>query len=362
MPYLELYRKRLLVSVSTSLRYSLRRSRFVRILCENIQSMRHSVLISKHIYQEAVDYLSGRVDLDYHDSDEGLSAADLRARLAGRDGLICQLTDRVDSTLMDSVPNVRVISNVAVGFDNIDIPAATERGVIVTNTPGVLTDTTADLAFALLLGAGRRLGEAERYLRAGRFKQWRIDLLTGWDIWGSTLGVFGMGRIGQAVARRGRGFNMRVLYYDPFRQSAEVEEELGIEYATKDELLAQADFVSLHCALTAETRHLIGAAELRSMKRTAVLVNTSRGPVVDEAALADALETGMIAAAGLDVFEKEPEVHPKLVGLENALIVPHIASASVATRTRMCTMAAENMAAGLAGERPPNIVNPDVLG
>ena len=299
--------------------------------------------------------------LDYHDSDDGLPPADLLARLAAKDGLICQLTDRIDSGLLDAVPNVKVVSNVAVGFDNIDIPAATERGVIVTNTPGVLTDTTADLAFALILGAGRRLGESERYLRAGRFRQWRIDLLTGWDIWGSTLGVLGMGRIGQAVARRGRGFNMRVLYYDPFRQSEDRERELGIEYVSKDELLAQADFLSLHCALTPDTHHLIGADELSAMKPTAVLVNTSRGPVVDEAALADALQAGVIAAAGLDVFEHEPEVHPKLLGLENALIVPHIASASVATRTRMCVMAAENMVAGLAGHRPPNIVNPEVL-
>ena len=323
--------------------------------------MQRAVLISKHIYREAVDYLAGRVQLDYHDSDDGLPSADLLARLADKDGLICQLTDRIDAALMDAVPNVRVVSNVAVGFDNIDIPAATERGVIVTNTPGVLTDTTADLAFALILGAGRRLGESERYLRAGQFRQWRIDLLTGWDIWGSTLGVLGMGRIGQAVARRGRGFNMRVLYYDPLRQSEDLERELGIEYVSKDELLAQADFLSLHCALTAETHHLIGADELSAMKSTSVLVNTSRGPVVDEAALADALESGVIAAAGLDVFEHEPEVHPKLLRLENALIVPHIASASIATRTRMCVMAAENVVAGLAGHRPPNIVNPEVL-
>ena len=198
-------------------------------------------------------------------------------------------------------------------------------------------------------------------MRAGRFKQWRINLLTGWDIWGATLGVFGMGRIGQAVARRGRGFNMRVLYHDPIRQSEEVERELGLTYASKDELLAESDFVTLHCALTPETRHLIGVPELQAMKPTAVLVNTSRGPVVDEAALADALEANTIAAAGLDVFEREPQVHPKLLELENALIVPHIASASIATRTRMCGMAAENMAAGLAGDRPPNIVNPEVL-
>lgn len=323
--------------------------------------MQHEVLISKHIYQEAVDYLASRVRVDYHDSDDGLPGGDLRARLAGKAGLVCQLTDRIDAALLDAAPSVKVVSNVAVGFDNIDVAAATERGIVVTNTPGVLTNTTADLAFALILGAGRRLGEAERYLRAGRFKQWRIDLLTGWDVWQATLGIFGMGRIGQAVARRGRGFDMRVLYYDPFRQSEELERELGIEYASKEEVLAQADFLSLHCALTPETRHLVGAAEFEAMKPTAVLVNTSRGPVVDEAALAAALKRGSIAAAGLDVFENEPEVHPDLLACENALIVPHIASASVTTRTRMCLMAAENMAAGLAGERPPNIVNPDVL-
>lgn len=323
--------------------------------------MQHEVLISKHIYQEAVDYLASRVRVDYHDSDDGLPGGDLRARLAGKAGLVCQLTDRIDAALLDAAPSVKVVSNVAVGFDNIDVAAATERGIVVTNTPGVLTNTTADLAFALILGAGRRLGEAERYLRAGQFKQWRIDLLTGWDVWQATLGIFGMGRIGQAVARRGRGFDMRVLYYDPFRQSEELERELGIEYASKEEVLAQADFLSLHCALTPETRHLVGAAEFEAMKPTAVLVNTSRGPVVDEAALAAALKGGSIAAAGLDVFENEPEVHPDLLACENALIVPHIASASVATRTRMCLMAAESMAAGLAGERPPNIVNPDVL-
>ncbi len=324
--------------------------------------MSSTVLISKHIYQEAVDYLASRVEVDYHDSDEGLAPADLQMRLAGKDGLVCQLTDRIDASLMDAAPSVKVVSNVAVGFDNIDVPAATERGIVVTNTPGVLTDTTADLAFALILGAGRRMGEAERYLRAGRYRQWRIDLLTGWDIWGATLGIFGLGRIGQAVARRGKGFAMRVLYYDPFRQSPEIEQELGVEFASKEAVLAQADFLSLHCALTPETRHLIGAAELEAMKPTAVLVNTSRGPVVDEAALAAALEAGTIAAAGLDVFESEPEVHPRLAQQENALILPHIASASVRTRTRMCVMAAENMVAGFAGERPPNMVNPEVLG
>ncbi len=224
--------------------------------------MQHAVLISKHIYRDAVEYLDSRVRLDYHDSDDGLPAEALRARLADKDSLICQLTDRIDADLMDAAPSVRVVSNVAVGFDNIDVVAATERGILVTNTPGVLTNTTADLAFALILGAGRRIGEAERYPRSGRFKQWRIDLLTGWDVWRATLGIFGRGRIGQAVARRGRGFDMRVLYYDPFRQSEEVESKLGVQYASKVEVLEQADFLSLHCALTPVTHHLVGAAEL----------------------------------------------------------------------------------------------------
>ncbi len=323
--------------------------------------MKPSVLVSKHIYQEAIDFLQLHADLDCYDSDESLAAPDLAAHLVGKQGIICQLTDHITAELMDRSTDLKVISNVAVGFDNIDVPAATERGLIVTNTPGVLTNTTADLAFALILGAARRIGEAERYLRAGKYKQWRINLLTGVDIWGATLGIIGLGRIGQAVARRGRGFNMRLIYYDPFRQSPEIEAELGVEYVSKKELLAQADFVTIHCALTPETHHLMSVAEFAAMKPTAVLVNTSRGAVVDEAALGEALATGTIAAAGLDVFEQEPMVHPKLLECENALILPHIASASVTTRTRMCMLAAENMVAGLKGERPPNIVNPEVL-
>ncbi len=323
--------------------------------------MPSDVLVSKHIYQEAADYLLSRVRLDYHDSNDGLTATELKARLVGKDGLICQLTDKITPDLMAAIPGLKVISNVAVGFDNIDIPAATKLNIVVTNTPDVLTQTTADLAFALLLGAGRRIGESERYLRAGRYKEWRIDLLTGWDIWGATLGLFGLGRIGQAVARRARGFNMRVIYWDPDRKSEEIEHDLGVEFVAREELITESDFLSLHCALTAETHHLIGASELKNMKVTAVLVNTSRGPVVDEAALAEALESKTIAAAGLDVFEQEPKVHPKLMQLENVLILPHIASASIATRTRMCTMAAENMVIGLAGGTPPNIVNVEVL-
>jgi lactate dehydrogenase-like 2-hydroxyacid dehydrogenase len=256
---------------------------------------------------------------------------------------------------------LKIISNVAVGFDNIDVAAAAERGIQVTNTPDVLTDTTADFAFALLMATARRVVESDRYLRAGRWDQWQIDLLVGHDIHHATLGIFGIGRIGRAVARRGRGFDMRVLYHDAFRLDAEPEKELGVEYVDADTLLREADFISLHVPLLPETRKLIGAAQFKAMKKTAILINTSRGPVVDETALAEALIAGEIAGAGIDVFEREPAVEPRLLKLENAVLTPHIASASVATRRRMCTLAAENVIAGLEGRRPPNLVNSGLL-
>jgi lactate dehydrogenase-like 2-hydroxyacid dehydrogenase len=252
---------------------------------------------------------------------------------------------------------VRVISNVAVGFDNIDLAAATRCGILVTNTPGVLTETTADLAFTLLMAAARRIVEAHKFVHSGRWKRWTIDLLAGQDIHHQTLGIFGMGRIGQAMARRARGFSMRVLYHDSVRAAQALEGELGLEFVSAEQLLREADFVSLHVPLTAETRGLIGKRELEMMKPTAILINTARGPVVDEAALAEALRDERIAGAGLDVFEREPQVCPLLLELDNVVLAPHIASASVATRQRMSVMAAENVIAALAGERPPNLVN-----
>jgi lactate dehydrogenase-like 2-hydroxyacid dehydrogenase len=253
-----------------------------------------------------------------------------------------------------------VISNVAVGFDNVDVPAATAKGILVTNTPDVLTDTTADLAFALLLAAARRLVEGHHFVHSGQWTKWRIDLLVGQDVHHRTLGIFGMGRIGQAVARRARGFSMRLLYHDLRRAPEAVERELGVEYVEPEQLLREADFVSLHVPLSAETRHLIGARELSLMKPTAILVNSSRGPVVDEAALAEALAGRRIAAAGLDVFEREPQVEPLLLKLENVVLAPHIGSASVDTRLKMCMMAVENAAAAVNGRRPPNLLNPEV--
>ena len=323
--------------------------------------MRPKVLVTKRVYPEAIEYLRERVDVEYIESDESLAPEELLVRLADKDAAITQLTDKCTAEVMDKLPNLKAISNVAVGFDNIDIEAATARKIAVTNTPDVLTDTTADFAFTLLMAAARRLVEADKFLRAGRWKQWAIDLLCGQDIHHATLGILGMGRIGQTMARRGRGFEMRVLYSDVVQAKPEIEQELGLEYVPMETVLRESDFISVHVPLLPETRGLIGAPQLRLMKRTAILINTSRGPVVDEAALADALESGEIAAAGLDVFEREPEVNPRLFALDNAVLAPHIASASVRTRTQMCIMAAENVVAALEGKRPPNLVNRDLF-
>lgn len=323
--------------------------------------MRPKVLVTRHVYPDAIDLLDGPLDVQYHDDDDGLSPGELRAALADKHGVVCQLTDRLDAAAMDAAPELRVIANVAVGFDNIDVAAATERGVVVTNTPGVLTDTTADLAFTLLLATARRVTEAERFLREGRWHQWRIDLMCGHDVHHHTLGILGLGRIGRAVARRARGFDMRLLYHDAVRIAPEEEQALGLAFVDRDTLLREADFVSLHLPLNQATHHYIGADELALMQPHAILVNTSRGPVVDEAALAAALADRHIAGAGLDVFEAEPEVHAGLLALDNVVLVPHIGSASVKTRTRMCTMAAENALAVLQDEAPPNPVNPQAL-
>ena len=275
----------------------------------------------------------------------------------GVSGILSTATEKMDGELMDAAgEDLKVIANMAVGYDNVDVEASAKRGIVVTNTPGVLDETTADVAFMLLLAAARRLGEGERLLRAGRWEWWGPKQLMGRDVWGKRLGIVGFGRIGQAVARRARGFGMEVLYHNRSRKE-EAEQELGARYVEFDELLETVDFVSVHTPITDETHHLIGPKELGRMKPTAVLVNTSRGPVVDEAALADALAAGRIFAAGLDVYEEEPKVHPKLLELENVVLAPHIGSASVETRDRMAALAAENLAAVLRGEDPKTPVN-----
>ena len=288
----------------------------------------------------------------------------LLEKVANVEGLYCLLTERIDAELLDAAPKLRVVSNYAVGYNNIDVAACTARGIPVGNTPGVLTDTTADFAFALLMAAARRVPEAVDYVRAGRWETWGPKLLLGVDVYGATLGIVGFGRIGQAMARRARGFDMRVLAYDPYLSpgAPQADPDL-VTVVDLETLLAESDFVSVHVPLTEETHHLIGAAELAQMKPNAVLINTSRGEVVDPGALLAALTAEQIRAAALDVTEPEPlpADHP-LLGLANCIVVPHIASASVATRNKMAVIAAENLLAGLEGRRLPHCVNPEVYG
>ncbi len=320
------------------------------------------VLVTRIIPDAGLELVREACEVDLWTEEPPPPRDELLRRVAGVDGLLSLLTDRVDDELLDAAgPQLKVVSNFAVGFDNIDVPALTRRRIPAGNTPGVLTETTADLAFALMMAAARRIPESVDYVREGRWITWGPMLLMGVDIHGATLGIVGFGRIGREMARRGRGFGMTVLYHDVHPATAEEEAELGARRVEMDELLRESDFISLHVNLTDETNHLIDADALRAMKPTAVLVNTSRGPVVDPAALEAALRDGQIFAAGLDVTEPEPlpADHP-LVALPNCIIVPHIASASRITRDRMAEMAAANLLAGLRGDRLPTPINPEV--
>ena len=319
------------------------------------------VYVTRLLPGEALDRLREECEVDLNTEDRAPSKEEIIEHVRGKDGLLCLLTDKVDSEVMDAAgPNLKVISNYAVGFDNIDVEAATERGIVVTNTPGVLTETTADLAWALLMAVARRIVEADKFTRAGKFKGWSPTLLLGTDVYGKTLGIIGFGRIGRAVARRAKGFDMRVLYYDVERAPEEVERELNAQYVDLETLLKESDYISIHTPLTPETRHMIGERELRMMKPTAYLINTARGPIVDEAALVRALKEGWIKGAALDVFENEPELTPGLAELDNVVLAPHIGSASTETRSKMADMAVDNLLSVLRGERPENIVNPEV--
>jgi glyoxylate reductase len=311
--------------------------------------MPKSILISNVLPAEARQVVPPGVTVDYNESDHALPKDELIKRLQGKGGLVCHIISAIDDEVL-SVPGLKVVSNVAVGYNNIDVAAAKRRGVVVTNTPDVLTETTADFAFTLLMAAARRVVEADRYVRAGQWKAWKWDLLWGADIHGKTLGVVGFGRIGRAVARRGLGFGMKVLYYDTVRADAAAERELNARPVDMDTLLRKSDFVTLHTLLSADTRHLINERTLRLMKKTAILVNAARGPVVDEAALVRALSEKWIAGAGLDVFEEEPAVHPGLLPLDNVTLAPHIASASNETRIAMATLAVRNCLAVLEGK------------
>jgi glyoxylate reductase len=320
------------------------------------------ILISRALPEEVIARARSRADVDLHAGDKPLSKTELIARVKDREGLVCLITDTIDASVLESCPALKVVSNVAVGFNNIDVAAATKRGVVVTNTPDVLTETTADFAWTLLMATARRVVEADRYVRDGKFTQWEYMVLLGGDVHDKTLGIIGFGRIGRAMARRALGFNMRVLYQDAVAADPATERELRATRTDTATLLRDSDFVSIHTPLLPDTRHLINAQSLRTMKKTAYLVNASRGPVVDEAALVQALTEGWIAGAGLDVFEEEPKVHPGLMGLSNVVLAPHIASASSDTRIKMAALAVDNCLAVLEGQPPPTPVNPEVLG
>jgi glyoxylate reductase len=318
------------------------------------------VFITHPLYPDAQNLLQSACDCEFWSKQERPSREEFLPRLKEKEGLVCLLTERVSEEVIRAAPKLRIVANVAVGYDNVDLQACTKRGVVVTNTPGVLDETTADFAWALLLAVARRVVEADQYVRAGNWLGWNFDQFCGTDVWGKTLGIIGFGRIGRAVARRAAGFGMKVIYHSTSRAPADVEKELRAEYRDMNALLGEADFVSLHVPLNGDTRQMFDAPKFFRMKPTAYLINTARGPIVDEAALVHALESKKIAGAGLDVFEQEPFVHPGLKR-PNVVLAPHLGSASKETRAKMALLAAQNVVALFQGQRPPNPLNPEVL-
>jgi glyoxylate reductase len=321
---------------------------------------RPKILATRPLFDAARQILQEKCEVEYWPQEERIPREELFRRVKDKQGLVCLLTDRVDDELLRGATKLRIVANVAVGFNNVDVPACTKRGVAVTNTPGVLDESTADFAWALMMAVARRVGEGETLARSGNWKGWDLDQLVGTDVWGKTLGLVGFGRIGRAMARRAGGFKMKVIYTDVQRAPEDVEKELNAEYRDFNTLLAESDFVSLHVPLLPETQGLLEAAKFFRMKPSAFLINTSRGSVVDEAALVHALESKKIAGAALDVYENEPFIHPGLKR-SNVVLTPHIASASLETRTKMACMAAENVRDFVDGKRPPNILNPEVI-
>jgi glyoxylate reductase len=318
-------------------------------------------LATRPLFPSARAILDSHFEMEYWPIQDKMPRADLLQRVADKDALICLLTEKIDAELVAAAPKLRIVSTVSVGYDHIDVPACTRRGVMVTNTPGVLDETTADLAWALLMAIARRVVEGDAWMRTGTWPGWELDQLLGGDVFGKTLGIIGFGRIGRGMARRAGGFQMKVLYHNRTRVPLELERDLHAEFVDLDRLLRDSDFVTLHVPLSAETRHLISSAALDKMKRTAYLINTARGPVVDEAALARALEEKKIAGAALDVYENEPKVHAALLSRRDVILAPHIGSATIETRTKMAVMAATNAAEFFAGRRPPNALNADEL-
>ncbi|HYA14314.1 MAG TPA: D-glycerate dehydrogenase [Syntrophales bacterium] len=323
--------------------------------------MNKHILVTGHLPEIVMTELEKVFIVDAYNEDKPYERQRLLHSIKDKDGLISMITDNVDEEVLDRASRLKMIAHFGVGYNNIDIKAATTRGIAVSNTPGVLTDATAELAFALILAVARRLVECDRATRDGRFRYWAPMLFLGREVTGKTLGIIGLGEIGKAVARRAKGFKMRILYNNRNRINASEEKELTAEFADLQRLLAESDFISLHVPLTSETRHLIGKEEFSLMKPTTYLINTSRGPVVDEQALLESLQNGTIGGAGLDVYENEPSLTPGLKELSNIVLLPHIGSGTLETRIKMASMVAENLIAGLSGSKPPNIVNPEVL-
>ena len=322
-------------------------------------SARHRVVLTRRIYPEIIASLSKEFDLVQNEADNAWSASELASAVRDADGLLVASGERIDETLLEQCPRLRVVANIAVGYNNIDIDACTRRGVLATNTPDVLNEAVADHAWALLLAAARRVGESERWLRAGQWKRWKFDMFPGADVAGKTLGIVGMGRIGRAIARRASGFSMPVIYFS--RRRIDPGLEFGARHVTLDQLLAESDHLVLVLPYSPESHHLIGAAQIAKMKKTVVLVNIARGGIVDDAALIEALRAGRIAAAGLDVYENEPALKPDFLSLDNVVMTPHIGSSTRATRIAMAELAIKNLRLALAGETPPCLLNTEAL-
>jgi len=321
--------------------------------------MKPKVLVTREVFDEVLEYLSQYFEVTSNQPDVPFNSETLAIKLSDKQGAMVTLSDRIDTTLLGRCPNLKAVCNIAVGYNNIDLEACTKAKVMATNTPGVLDDTTGDFTWALILATARRVTEAEAYLRAGQWDGWKLKQFLGMDVHHATLGIFGLGRIGQVVARRAVGFEMKVIYHDVRRAAPEIEQAYRASFVSKEELLTQADIVTIHVPYSPATHHLIGKRELEQMKPTAILINASRGGVVDDSALIEALRKGTIAGAGLDVFENEPKLHPGFLELKNVVLAPHIASSSRATRYNMAMLAAKNLVAALTGKTPPNLLNPD---
>jgi gluconate 2-dehydrogenase len=322
------------------------------------KTMKPKVLVTREVFDEVLEYLAQYFEVTSNQSDVPFNSETLATKLSDKQGAMVTLSDRIDTALLGRCPNLKAVCNIAVGYNNIDLEACTKARVMATNTPGVLDDTTGDFAWALILAAARRLTEAESYLRKGQWDGWKLKQFLGLDVHHATLGIFGLGRIGQVVARRAIGFEMKVIYHDVRQAASEIEQACRASFVNKYELLGQADIVTIHVPYSSATHHLIGKPELERMKPTAILVNASRGGVVDDAALIEALRKGTIAGAGLDVFENEPKLNPGFLELKNVALAPHIASSSKATRLKMAMLAAQNLVAALTTGKPPNLLNP----